>query len=230
MAKKIVLIVVGAVLLLCGLGALVPGALLTRLTGHDGAIDTGYHTIGSPTPALVSPTEKVNPTDLPTSGPGATTLTVSARGSDQPVFLGVARAADVDAYLDGVAYDEVRDVQLRPYRVETARHSGDPFADPPGAESFWLASATGTTPTLDWKVQSGDYRLVLMNADGSPGAAADTQVGLKINGLRGLGVGVLAGGAVAALAGLGLLLWGIATPGRPAAPTPPTAPTAPTAP
>jgi hypothetical protein len=230
MAKKIILIVAGAVLLLCGLGALVPGALLTRLTSHGGAIESGYHTIGSPTPALVSSTEKVEPAELPTSGPGETTLTVSARGSDQPVFLGVARAADVDAYLNGVAYDEVRDLRLRPYRVETARHSGDVFAAPPGGESFWLASATGTTPTLDWKVQGGDYRLVLMNADGSPGTAADTQIGLKVNGLRGIGVGVLAGGAVAALAGLGLLLWGIATPGRPAAPTPPTAPTAPTAP
>jgi hypothetical protein len=216
MAKKIVLIVVGAVLLICGLGALVPGALLTRLTSHNGTIDTGYHTIGSPTPALVSPTEKINSTDLPTSGPGAATLTVSARDSDQPVFLGVARAADVDAYLNGVAYDEVRDLRLRPYQVQTTRHSGIPFADPPGAESFWLASSTGTSPTLDWKVEGGDYRLVLMNADGSPGAAANTQIGVKVSGLRGIGVGVLIGGAVAALAGLGLLLWGIKTPARPA--------------
>jgi hypothetical protein len=227
MAKKIVLIVVGAMLLLCGLGALVPGALLTRLTSHGGAIDTGYHTIGSPTPALVSPTEKVSSADLPTSGLGATTLIVSARDSDQPVFLGVARAADVDAYLDGVAYDEVRDLRLRPYRLETTRHRGVAFAEPPGTQSFWLATATGTSPTLDWKVQSGDYRVVLMNADGSPGAAANTQVGIKVNGLRGLGVGVLLGGAVAALAGVGLLLWGIKTPARPAAQPPPQPPAQP---
>lgn len=216
MAKKIVLIVLGAVLLICGLGALVPGALLTRLTSHGGTIDTGYHTIGSPTPALVSSTENISSADLPTSGPGATTLTVSARDSNQPVFLGVARAADVDDYLDGVAYDEVRDLRLRPFRVETTRHSGAPFADPPGAESFWLASATGTSPTLDWKVEGGDYRVVLMNVDGSPGTAANTQIGIKVSGLRGIGVGVLIGGAVAALAGLGLLLWGIKTPAQPA--------------
>jgi hypothetical protein len=214
MAKKIVLIVVGAVLLVCGLGALVPGALLTRLTSHGGTIDTGYHTLGSPTPALVSPTETVGSMGVPTSGPGKATLIVSARDSAQPVFLGVAPAADVDAYLRGVAYDEVRDVQLRPYRVETDRHAGAPFAEPPGAESFWLASATGTNPTLDWDLRSGDYRLVLMNADGSPGAAADTQIGVKVGGLRGIGVGVLIGGTLAALAGLGLVLWGVRTPGR----------------
>lgn len=214
MAKKIVLIVLGAVLMVCGLGALLPGALLTRLTSHGGAIDTGYHTIGSPTPALVSPTEKINSGDLPTSGPGAATLTVNARDTDQPVFLGVARTADLDAYLDGVAYDEVRDLRLRPYRVETTRHTGIPFADPPGLQSFWLASATGSSPTLEWKVQGDDYRVVLMNADGSPGAAANTQIGVKVSGLRGLGIGVLLGGALAALAGLGLLIWGLVTPAR----------------
>jgi hypothetical protein len=212
MAKKVILLVLGGVLMLCGLGAVVPGAVLTRLTGGDGTIDTGYHAIGSATPALVSPTEKINESDLPTSGPGAATITVTARNADQPVFLGVGPAAAVDDFLAGVAYDEVREFQARPYQVRTSRHSGGAFADPPGEESFWLASATGTNPTLDWKVRNGDYRLVLMNADGSPGAAADAQIGVQVSGLHGLGIGVMIAGAVATLAGLGLVLWGIATP------------------
>ena len=217
MAKKIVLIVVGAVLLVWGLIALVPGSLLVRATRH-GDIGTGFHVIGSPTPALVSGTE-----NLPSAADVAT-LRVRARNAPQPVFLGVAPAADVNRYLSGVAYDEVTNFQVRPYRVGTTRHGGVPFAEPPGAQTFWVASATGTSPTLEWPVQSGDYRLVMMNADGSPGTAADTELGVQINGLRPLGVGLLIGGGVFVVVGLGLLLWGIRLPGRPLTPPAPMAP------
>ena len=132
MTKKIILIVLGALLLLCGLGATVPGALLIAATGGDGALTSGYHRLASETPVLVSTAEQVSSgTDWPTSGFGAATITVDARTSGQPIFLGVARASDVDRYLDGIAYEEVRDIELSPYRVSTTVHDGLPIAEPP---------------------------------------------------------------------------------------------------
>jgi hypothetical protein len=216
MTKKIVLIVVGAVVLLCGLGAVIPGAFLTAVTGGDNAITTGYHQLSSPTPALVSPTETISSdTKVPTSGFGATKLTVSARDANQPLFLGVARADDLEAYLDGIAHDEIKDINERPFRVDVQRQDGFPFAEPPEDESFWIASATGTDPKLEWNVTEGDYRVVMMNADGTPGPSAEARFGVQVEGLRGLGIGIIVAGALATLLGLGLLLWGILTPSRP---------------
>jgi hypothetical protein len=223
MAKKIILIVLGAVFILCGLGAAIPAAFLTGIAGNDGRISSGYETLGSSTPALVSETEHVSAGgDVPTSGFGATTVTVSARNADEPIFLGVARSSDVERFLEGVAYDEVRDLDIRPLRVTTTRHDGASSAPPPEEESFWLASATGDNPTLEWQVEeSGTYRLVMMNVDGSAGTSAELQLGVEIEGLRGLGVGAIVAGVLSFLIGLALLIWGIRTkvPPRPAATT-----------
>ena len=125
---------------------------------------------------------------LPSSGLGSAHIVITARESNQPIFLGVARANDVDQFFNGIAYDEIQRLDLRPFRIETRRHGGEPFAFPPEDESFWLASATGDNPKLEWTVQEGDFRIVMMNADGSPGTAAEVQFGVDIGGLRGSGV------------------------------------------
>jgi len=91
------------------------------------------------------------------------------------------------------------------------RHDGSLIAAPPTDEGFWTDSATGTAPTLDWNVADGDYRLVMMNLDGSPGVGAETQFGLTVDGLFGIGLGILIAGAIAALVGLALLIWGLIT-------------------
>jgi hypothetical protein len=223
MAKKITLIVVGIVLLLCGLGAIVPGIFLTVATSNDGALKSGYHSLNTATPALVSPAEQVaNGSSVPTSGFGSTTITISVRSASQPMFVGIAPASDVERYFDGVAYDEIREFRLSPYRVNTVEHNGLPLASPPGDENFWTAQATGTNPTLDWQVTSGDYRVVLMNVDGSPGVDSQAQFGIKVEGLRGIGIGAMIFGILLALVGVVLLIWGIRTPGRPAQPAPAT--------
>ena len=185
MTKKVVLIVLGAVLLLCGLGCAVPGALLTAVTGSDDTLASGFHEVATTTPALVSETTRITEA-TPTAGTdlGETTLRVSARAGDD-VFLGVALASDVDRYLRGVEHDVIRDLEISPYRVETVRRDGLSIVNAPTDEEFWVAQAVGTAPTLEWPVQEGDYRLVLMNADGSPGVRAQAQFAITINGLFG---------------------------------------------
>jgi hypothetical protein len=115
---------------------------------------------------------------------------------DQPVFVGIGPAAAVDAYLAGTAHDEVADVGDA---STTYRHrGGDLVVAPPGDQDFWVATATGAgTVRLVWRVTSGSWSAVLMNADGSPGVAADVEVGTKAD---------FVVPASLALAGLGLLL------------------------
>jgi len=215
MAKKVVLIVVGIVVLLCGLGGLAAGIGVTAINGRD--LNSGFHPLGTQTPALVSRSEQVSNSAPSGSSVGTVDITISAR-SDVPVFIGIGRAAQVNAFLNNVPYDEVTDLRLSPYRADVVRHDGSQPADPPGGESFWAASAKGTSPTLTWRATSGDYRIVIMNVDGSPGMALQTQFGFKIAGVGGIGIGVLIFGLLLAAVGIVLIVLGIRTRATPATP------------
>jgi hypothetical protein len=215
MAKRVILIVVGIVVLLCGLGGLAAGIGISVLNGRN--LNSGYHTLSTQTSALVSQTQQVTNASPSGSSVGTVDITVSAR-SDTPVFLGVGRTAQVDAFLQNVAYDEVTDLRLSPYRVDTIRHAGPQPAGPPSDEKFWTVTATGTSPTLTWRVTDGDYRIVVMNVDGSAGVNTQSQFGVKIAGIGGIGIGVLIFGLLLTVLGIVLIVLGIRSRPTPAAP------------
>ena len=119
-----------------------------------------------------------------------------------PLFVGVARTTDVERYLRGVAHEQVTDFDADPFRTQTRPVSGGAPQGAPGAEAFWARSTSGAgAQTLDWELAEGTWSLVLMNADGSRGVAADLELGAQ--------VGFLA--AVALLAALLGLLVGLAS-------------------
>jgi Domain of unknown function (DUF4389) len=122
------------------------------------------------------------------------TVRVRAQSSRQ-IFVGIAPAAAADGYLAGVAHAEAGDLEAR--SSDFRDHSGGAPLAPPGAESFWAASASGSgTQTLGWKPRPGSWRVVVMNADGSRDVAADLSAGtsaphLLTIGLIALGAGIL---------------------------------------
>ena len=112
------------------------------------------------------------------------------------VFVGVGPAADVAAYLNGVGHDEVSDFDVDPFKLSTTTRAGDePSA--PAAQSFWVASATGTgASTLSWPATGGDWSVVIMNADGSRNVAVDLSVGGTVPAVEGITIGALIGAVV----------------------------------
>ncbi len=56
------------------------------------------------------------------------------------VFLGIARQADVDGYLDGVARTELDDLDFYPFRPGYRQIPGTAQPAPPGDQTFWSAS------------------------------------------------------------------------------------------
>jgi hypothetical protein len=94
-----------------------------------------------------------------------------------------------------------------PFSVGATRH-GAPVAEPPASQRFWVAEA-GTTRTanLRWKIRDGNYRLVIMSANGHPrfattAAFALTLPDIALYAIAGLIVGLLAaGGGVVLLVG-----------------------------
>ena len=122
--------------------------------------------------------------------------------SDQPVFVGIGPAEAVAAYLAGVPHKQLGDLGDRTGRVTAGAHT--PAA--PQEQSFWVASTSGAgEQTLRWNVQDGDWRAVVMAADGARAVEAQLAVGAELPALLELSLG-LAGGGVLLLAVGGALL------------------------
>ena len=145
--------------------------------------------------------------------------------SAKPLFIGVGPEAAVAGYLGRVAHADVEDIEIDPFRVTYRQVAGAAPGRPPTAQNFWAASASGPgSQTVTWKVRDGDWSVVLMNADGSRGVAADVDLGAKLSFLLWVAIGVLAGGVLLLGGGVALIVLA-SRRGPPPAPPPTPAPT-----
>lgn len=216
-AKRILLLVFGSLLALLGLAVAIAGgaALIAYGVGRDsdGYFTTStqrFQTVGR---ALVS--EEV---DLGSEGDAAgpvslgdlANVRVRAEGAGgRAVFVGIGPRSEVAAYLDGVAYAEVTDVDYDPFKATYAPHLGARTPAPPAQQDFWAARASGPgQQTLDWELEGGTWSLVVMNANAAPVVAADLQLGVKIKILLPLGIGLLIGGLVVLGIGVTMIVFG----------------------
>lgn len=137
-------------------------------------------------------------------------LRASVSGDGEEAFVGIARDEDVAEYLSGVAHSKITDLTDGGGPIAQVEE-GSPVVAAPSDQDFWAAAATGTgIQELQWRATDGNWSIVVMNADGSPGVSADVDAGLKVASLGRLIVAVivvglvLAGGSAALIAtGLG---------------------------
>jgi hypothetical protein len=209
--KRVVLIVIGVILLVGGALTAVAGGALMAAFGSNSTLTSGPHRVSTPTSALVAAMDDIKDTNGVATTVGRPRLRVSLTGAGRDVFIGVGPAAAVDSYLSGAAIDKVTDLDVDPFRLTTARQNGTAQPAPPGAQTFWTARDSGPSVSIDWKVSDGSYRLVLMNVDAAPDAAADGRFALEIPHVFPIGIGLLAAGCVVALIGVLLLVIGART-------------------
>ena len=127
-------------------------------------------------------------------------LRATSGDSARPIFIGIARTVDVEAYLDGVAHDVIRDVQLRPFDVQYRAVAGTREPTLPADQSFWILSTTGTdTQNIVWEPGDGTWTIVVMNADASRGVVTDIDIGVELRHLWPI---------VAMVGGFGIVLLG----------------------
>jgi hypothetical protein len=137
----------------------------------------------------------------------------------KPLFIGNGPEAAVAGYLGLVAHADVEDINFDPFRVEYRQIAGGAPQRPPTGQSFWVASALGQgTQTVTWKVRTGDWAVVLMNADGSRGVAADVDVGAKLSFLLWVAIGLLVGGVLILAGSVALIVLAARSRPPPAAP------------
>ena len=129
--------------------------------------------------------------------------------SDRSLFIGIARAADLVWYLRETEHDDISELTYHPFQVDYDHADGR--AAPhraPVDESFWVKSTRGTgSLVLDWKPRPGNWRAVIMNADGSRGVSADLELGVRTSLLNRLGAALL--GAAALTAGAAAIIYGV---------------------
>jgi hypothetical protein len=202
-AGRVILIVLGSIVALLGLGLAAGGGFL--LWADQSQRERGYLT----TPAERFATSTYALTrerlEVDAGGPnwiwngnwlGKVRIRAEA-ASAKPLFIGIGPDAAVAGYLGRVAHADVEDINFDPFHVDYRQIAGGAPRRPPTAQNFWAASASGQgRQTVTWKVREGDWSVVLMNADGSRGVAADLDLGAKLSFLLWVAIGLLIGGAL----------------------------------
>ncbi len=118
------------------------------------------------------------------------------------LFLGIAASDDVEAYLAGVAHDEVDSIEFEGADIDYVHHGGASTPGTPGTESLWVVSVEGPgTQTLDWSIEQGDWSVVVMNADGSSGVDVSLVFGARLSNFVLVAWGVFAFGIISLVGG-----------------------------
>lgn len=212
---KVLIVVFGLLVGIVGLGLIIGGTagLVFRLAfaDRDGFITSGDIRLRSGAYGIVTPTGRIGG-DAPWWRGSRTTLRVEVRAADpgRALFVGVADWRDAQAYLAGVARDEVVDFELRPVWVGYRSIPGGPPPEPPGQRTLWAARTEGVgTQILTWDVRPGEWTVVLMNADGSEGVEAWASVGVRFPALLPFAIGILVGGVALLVLAVALIYVGV---------------------
>jgi hypothetical protein len=219
---RVIALILGLLLLLPALGLLAGGGALlvadqSKRTG-DGYLMSPTTNLTSTGYALVSPRVVVSAGAdwVPVSEAlGTTRLRASGGGKD--LFVGIAPADLAAAYLDGVQRTVVDEVGNDAGAAAQTQMPGGAPAGRPGDQTFWAQQATGSGPQqVDWSPATGNWTVVVMNADGSAGVNADLRAGATVPALTGIAWGLLVGGLVVLLVAVLVIVLAVRrrSPGR----------------
>jgi hypothetical protein len=198
---------IGGVLATVGTGLALGAGGIFAVAGSDGTFESGRAALSTPTTALVSDVARIQDTSEAATLIGQPRLKLSADGRDGArVFVGVAPAAAVDRYLAGAPVDEVTDFDVDPFTLDRTTHDGTAAPKAPADQSFWVASSAGHSAAIDWKISDGDYKVVVMNADGSRGVSTDGDASLVLPNLPDITLVMLIAGLVMIGGGIALIV------------------------
>jgi len=206
--------VAGAIVLLTAVALLVTGAVVRivddswrrdgYLTSSRIPISTGSHAIA---------TERLDMADIAPLWPDIDSLLGDVRlratgTGGPPVFIGIGPSDRVAAYLNGTAHATLTEL-ADPATTYAERPGGAPATEP-GDQDFWVAQASGDgAQAVEWPPAEGNWTVVVMNADGSAGVAADVDVGITAPVQERAAQVLLAGAATLGVIGIALIVIGV---------------------
>lgn len=138
-----------------------------------------------------------------------------------PVFVGIGRQADVDSYLAGVGHAEVTRLGPGTDNITYRTVEGVAPSAPPAEQDFWTASTQGTgLQTLTWELERGEWTMVIMNSDSSPGVVVEASAAARTELLIPIAVALLVAGVLFAAVAAVLLVLALRRPAGAAVATP----------
>lgn len=197
---RIIALAAGSVLLVISLALIAGGGILVWADAeqvHSGYVITSTGTYSTQGYALASDSISLHGLGL-----FADRVRIRLWASDpsRPLFAGIAATGDVQRYLGSVSYTTVD-------AHDVTDHPGTAVPAAPAAVLPWAAQARGTgSQTLTWEVRGGDWTVVVMNRDASPGLTVRAQVGLSAMALPWLAGELLAAGLLTGVAAGALIV------------------------
>ncbi|HWD83085.1 MAG TPA: DUF4389 domain-containing protein, partial [Kribbella sp.] len=218
-AGRIVALVLGVVVTLASVvGLAVGGALAWLDEGRRdaaGYVTSDQVTLSTTGYALTSENLTIgsNGTTLPHRWFGDARVRVSSTDG-RPVFVGLARSADVSSYLSGLGYTTVK--AFGPNRTTYENHVGLAPSTAPAALTIWRVQASGPgEQTITWPLENGDWTLVVMAADGSRTVDVRADVGATAPALEWAWIAVLTSAGVTLLLGVALVMLAVVRQPKP---------------
>lgn len=223
--KRTVLIVLSIVLFLGSIPVIITGLALTAWgAGDDPSIKGRIGEVNSLGYAVVSDTLEVE-WDSPLVDNSALadrfdlTIGVSSIGTDKPLFIGYGPSEAVDSYLAGVPYTLVFGIGDQTRTERDVDVPGEAAPQPPDTQEFWVQQSSGSgLQQISMSAQTGNFRVVAMNADGSAGVSVSVYGSVRLPFLTPVGIGLLILGGMLGLLGFVLLILGIRS--KPQSPPP----------
>jgi hypothetical protein len=220
---RMVMLVLGTIAALLGLGLLAGAAGVGWLNFQqrdEGYFTTQSHRFDAASSAITTAGLDVMvsgrlPDVIPSETAGSILLRGAAANPGKGIFIGVAPQQEASRYLEGVKRSEIRELNLRPFRVDYTEVPGTRTPARPGAQNFWAASAEGTgTQELKWNILPGSWTVVVMNADATAPVSVDLQAGVRSDLLWPLFLWLLIAGIVLLVIGVPLIVAGAMGLGR----------------
>lgn len=210
-ASRVASLVAGSTLVIMSIGLLSGGGAVAWMdaTQRDtsGYLTSDTHPFVTSAYAVTSDHVDLGASEViaPSSIIGTIKIEVTPRDPATSIFVGIAPRSEASQYLAGVG----RRVLTNWGGESVLSHPQvqAPLSVPPTKASIWVASASGTgTKVLTWKPTTGDWTIVVMNSDGTPGLAFDAAAGATLPALNWIAMGLFVLGGMVLIVG-GLLVY-----------------------
>lgn len=221
-ARSITMLILGILFSMMGIGLLFGGigaAWVNSLQNDGGYLTSPSERFDVDSSAIISAgpdhmRDAAYPGPLPFDV-GSIRISAESANPGKEIFVGIAPRSDVERYLSGTNYSELLDLSFRPFHVEYRETPGSQQPTLPSGQDFWVASASGAgEQEFDWKIQPGNWSVVVMNTDASPDIRADLKAGFRSELFGPIAASLLAAGAILLVIGVPLLIFGAQGLGR----------------